>query len=93
VQYLTQPAAVFREVGRVLAAGAPFVVTFSNRCFPTKAVAIWQLTDDAGHGRLVQRYFADAGNWTDVEVLDRTPRAGRGDPLFAVIGRSTGPPR
>jgi hypothetical protein len=25
---------------RVLRSGAPFVATFSNRCFPTKAVAI-----------------------------------------------------
>ena len=29
------------EVRRVLRPGAPFVVSFSNRCFPTKAVAVW----------------------------------------------------
>ena len=39
VQYLQQPVAVFCEVRRVLNLGAPFVVSFSNRCFPTKAVA------------------------------------------------------
>ena len=35
IQYLTQPVAVLREVGRVLREAAPLVVTFSNRCFPT----------------------------------------------------------
>ena len=89
VQYLTQPVSVFREVGRVLRPGAPLVVTFSNRCFPTKAIAIWLALDDRGHMRLVRRYFEEAGNWTDVESLDRSPRRWRGDPLYAVIGRST----
>jgi len=40
VQYLQNPVAVLREVARVLMSGAPVVITFSNRCFPTKAVAI-----------------------------------------------------
>jgi hypothetical protein len=87
VQYLTQPVAVFREVGRVLRMGAPLAVTFSNRCFPTKAVAVWQAVDDAGHARLVRRYFEAAAHWTDIKVLDRTPSAS-GDPLYAVVGWS-----
>ena len=56
IQYLTRPVQVLREVGRVLRPGAPLVITFSNRCFPTKAVAIWLALDDAGHGHLVERY-------------------------------------
>src|SRR5262245_8202933 len=46
IQYLTHPIDVLRDVGRVLTPSAPLVVTFSNRCFPTKAVAIWQALDD-----------------------------------------------
>jgi ubiquinone/menaquinone biosynthesis C-methylase UbiE len=38
VQYLTRPVETFGEVARVLKPGAPFIITFSNRCFPTKAV-------------------------------------------------------
>lgn len=91
VQYLQQPVVVFREIGRVLRPDAPLIVTFSNRCFPTKAVAIWQSLDDRGHGELVRRYFEEAGNWRAIEVLDRSPRRWRGDPLYAVVGRSTGP--
>ena len=85
IQYLTRPAEVLREVGRILRPSAPLVVTFSNRCFPTKAVYIWQALDDAGHGALVSRYLQWAGNWESVEVLDRSP--GGGDPLYAVVGR------
>jgi SAM-dependent methyltransferase len=38
VQYLVHPHEVFADVSRVLVPGGPLVVSFSNRCFPTKAV-------------------------------------------------------
>ena len=85
VQYLTQPVEVMREVLRVCRPDAPFIVTFSNRCFPTKAVFAWQSLDDAGHLQLVAAYLREAG-WQDVQMLDRTaPRAP--EPLLAVVGR------
>jgi hypothetical protein len=40
IQYLQQPVAVLRELVRVLRPGAPAVISFSNRCFWTKAVAV-----------------------------------------------------
>ena len=89
VDYLTRPVEVLRECGRVVAPGGPLVVTFSNRCFPTKVVAAWQMFDDDGHQALVERYFEEAGNWTDVARLDRSPHTGI-DPLYAVIGKSAG---
>lgn len=85
IQYLTQPIVVLRETARVLRPGAPLVITFSNRCFPTKAVAIWQALSDRGHAELIERYLADAGGWEATQSLDRT-RLG-GDPLFAVTAR------
>ena len=54
IQYLQQPVAVLREIVRVLRPGAPIVVSFSNRCFWTKAVAVWRGLDDDGHARLVE---------------------------------------
>jgi SAM-dependent methyltransferase len=90
IDYLTQPVHVLREAGRVLRPGAPLVITFSNRCFPTKAIALWHHLDDAGHVALVAQWLRDAGPFADVITLDRSPR-GRGDPLFAVIGRATSP--
>lgn len=89
IDYLTRPVEVLREVGRVLKVGAPVVVTFSNRCFPTKAVAVWHELDDAGHVRLVEQYLREAGNFEDVRSLDRSPRRMFSDPLYGVVGKST----
>jgi SAM-dependent methyltransferase len=89
VDYLTRPVEVLRECGRVLARGGPLVVTFSNRCFPTKVIAAWTMLDDEGHQALVERYFEAAGNWTAIDRLDRSPAAGC-DPLYAVVARSAG---
>ena len=91
IDYLTRPVEVLREVGRVLKPDAPIVISFSNRCFPDKAVAVWHQLDDRGHMQLVERYLHEAGNWNDIESLDRSPRHFFSDPLYAVVGRSTGP--
>ena len=86
VQYLQQPVAVFGEVRRVLRAGAPFIVSFSNRCFPTKAVAIWRTLDMSRQAALVRLYCERAG-FAAVEA--RLLADGRdGDPLVAVIARA-----
>jgi SAM-dependent methyltransferase len=86
IQYVTHPLLLFREVRRVLRPAAPFVVSFSNRCFFTKAVAVWLDTTDEQHVTLVRRYFASAGGWTDVTADDRSP-GGDANPLYAVWGR------
>jgi SAM-dependent methyltransferase len=90
IDYLTRPVAVLREVGRVMAPGAPFVITFSNRCFPTKAVAVWHQLPSEGHLALVRAYCEAAGTWRDIELLDASPSRPGADPLYAVVARSTG---
>jgi SAM-dependent methyltransferase len=87
IQYMTHPVLVFRELKRVLRPGAPFVVSFSNRCFPTKAVSVWLGTSDQQHLMLVRSYFEAAGGWRDVTDEDRSPD-GNGDPLYAVWART-----
>ena len=91
IDYLTKPVEVLREVGRVLKVDAPLVITFSNRCFPSKAVAVWHQLDDRGHMRLVESYLEEAGNFRNVRGLDRSPRRVFGDPLCAVVAESAGP--
>jgi len=81
VQYLTRPVEVFAEVARCLRPGAPFLVAFSNRMFPTKAVLCWRVSDDAAHGRLVHSYFAAAGGFGQVEARSFLPDAD-GDPVY-----------
>ena len=90
IDYLTRPVEVLREVGRVLKVGSPVVITFSNRCFPTKAVTIWHRLEDRVHMHLEERYLEEAGNFREVRGLNRSPRRLFTDPLYAVIGESAG---
>ncbi len=87
VDYLVRPVEVFRDVARVLRPGGWFVVTFSNRLFPTKAIRGWLNTDSVGHCRIVESYFANAGGFDEPTPQLRTPLTAPGDPLFAVFAR------
>ena len=84
VQYLTRPIEVFTDVCRVLRPAGPVIVSFSNRCFPTKAVAIWRAGGSAAHRRLVREYL-ERGGLRDV-VDEQIPSPD--DPLFVVSGRA-----
>lgn len=86
VQYLIHPVAVFREVARVLRPGAPFFVAISNRCFPTKAVAVWQGANDQQHIQLVAGYFQASERFEQIQAEDHSPTPYQGDPLFIIWG-------
>ena len=88
IQYMTQPVDVFRDVNRILKPGGLFAVIFSNRMFPTKAVAIWRSLNDQQHAQLIATYFNQAGNFVAVEAQDRTPQdGGYTDPVYVVMAR------
>ena len=87
IQYITQPIEVFREVRRVLKPGGAFHVVFSDRMFPTKAVAVWQaMPDPERRAELIAAYFAESGGWGVPQLLDRSPDDGdpNGDPVYVV---------
>jgi SAM-dependent methyltransferase len=87
VDYLVQPIAVFVDVARTLRPGAPFVTTFSNRCFATKAIRGWLASTDEQHCEIVARYFVLSRGFDQPAIERRTPVGHRGDPLFAVWAR------
>src|SRR5204862_3855603 len=88
IQYLQHPVAVLRGVRRVLRPGAPLVISFSNRCFWTKAVAVWRALDDGGHAALVERYLEHAGFAAfETRVLAEYVED-VSDPLLAVLARA-----
>lgn len=87
VQYLQRPVTVFRDVARVLKPGGAVVVTFSNRCFPTKAVLIWRMLQQGQHPILVKTYLDRAG-FAAIETRTLIPPGLDQDPLWAVIGRT-----
>ncbi len=87
IQYLTQPITVFEEVNRVLKPGGDFIISFSNRCFPSKAVAIWLSTTDRQHIELIQRYFDLSGSWSAVETRENT--SPHHNPLYIISASAT----
>jgi SAM-dependent methyltransferase len=88
IQYVTRPVELFQDVNRILKPGGLFAVIFSNRMFPTKAVAVWRALDDAQHVKLINSYFHYAGNFEAPEAQDRTPAADEyTDPVYVVMAR------
>lgn len=99
VQYLQYPEAVFAEIYRILKPGGIVIVSFSNRMFFQKAIAIWRDNSETGRVELVKNYFqAVPGFSTPETVINQPPipaflqmlgMAG-GDPFYAVIATKEG---
>lgn len=72
VDYLIQPLTVFQEIHRLLRPGTgKALISFSNRCFPTKAIATWLQADDLDRLTLVASYFHySSQGWSLLEALD-----------------------
>lgn len=98
VEYLTDPVKIFKEVWRILRPNGYFIVTFSNRWFPTKAINIWSELHEFERMGLVLEYFSSAGGFEDLHTysirgLPRPyddkyfPELLLSDPIYAVWGR------
>ena len=95
VEYMTRPLALFRGVARVLKPGGLFLVIFSNRMFPQKAVKVWRESSESVHVDLVNLYFERAGGFdapsSFASIGKPQPRGDRqdglclpSDPVYAV---------
>ena len=70
VDYLTKPLEIFKEMHRILRPGGVSLMSFSNRCFPSKAVAMWLQADDIGRLTIVASYYHYSAEWNSIEALD-----------------------
>jgi SAM-dependent methyltransferase len=97
IEYLVHPFDIFREVARVLRPGGKFIVTFSNRWFPPKAINIWTDLHPFERMGLVLEYFLESGRFSNLNTfsLAGLPRpaddkyAGQmqwSDPIYSVWG-------
>jgi len=62
-------------VQRVLKPGGKFILSQSNRMFPTKAIAMWLGMDDLQHCLVIGAYFNYAGGWTHANAFNISPQA------------------
>lgn len=97
-EYLVRPIEVFTAVAGTLSPGAPFVVTFSERWFPTKVVQVWTELHPFERIGLVVDCLRRAG-FTDIatESIRGWPRPPEdpyadqqafADPMYAVWGHA-----
>jgi SAM-dependent methyltransferase len=84
VDYLTKPRLVFEEIHRILRPNGVALMSFSNRCFPTKAVNMWLQADDIGRLTIVASYFHYTADWKLIEAMDLkdVPLVAPGRPSF-----------
>ena len=87
VDYLVHPVEVLAEVARVLRPGGLSVCSFSNRCFPSKAVQGWLSVPERDRPRVVAEYHRLAGGFDETVVEQRLVATWRHDPLWAVWAR------
>ena len=98
IEYLVYPLEVIGEVRRVLKPGGIFIVTFSDRWFPPKAIRVWSELHPFERAGLVASLLAKAGfEQLGSETLRGLKRPeddkyssqrSFSDPLFAVWGRT-----
>jgi hypothetical protein len=98
IEYLIHPLTVFSEIARVLRPDGYFVITFSNRWFPTKAIKIWKDIHEFERMGLVLEYYIRSGRFRDLQTYSirglPRPREDKyypdlrfSDPIYAVWGR------
>jgi len=83
VEYLVRPFEVFAEVARVLKPGGTFAVSFSNRWFPPKAIALWGQLHEFERPGLVLEYFLKDGLFSDLETFSLRGRWRPEDDAYA----------
>ena len=87
IDYLIHPVEVLKEVHRVLKPGGKVIISQSNRCFPSKAIAMWLKMNDRQHLELINAYFQYAGGFEARKAYDITatvPNNAYRDPMFIV---------
>jgi SAM-dependent methyltransferase len=84
IDYLVEPVKVLKEVHRVLRKGGKVILSQSNRCFPSKAIAMWLKMNDRQHLELINGYLQYAGGYKDVQAFDisATTLLPYRDPMF-----------
>lgn len=98
IQYLQYPEAILSEIYRVLKPEGKVIISFSNRMFYQKAIAVWRDATETERVNLVRKYFQSVDGFTEPEVIvHQSPLPallqmmgiGGSDPFYAVVARKS----
>jgi Methyltransferase domain len=88
IDYLIKPIEILKECNRVLKPGGKIIISQSNRCFPTKAIAMWLQMNDRQHLELINGFLQYAGGYeypaSAYDITATLPDNGYRDPMFIV---------
>lgn len=96
IQYLQYPEAVLSEIYRILKPNGVVIISFSNRMFYQKAIAIWRDGTDTERVNLVRSYFQSVDGFTQPEaIIHQSSFPGLlqmlglsgGDPFYALVAQ------
>ncbi|MDJ0828624.1 MAG: methyltransferase domain-containing protein [Desulfobacterales bacterium] len=99
VEYLIDPLTIFHEVARVLKPSGIFIVSFSNRWFPPKAINIWKEMHEFERVGLVMEYFLAEGSYEKLHTYSMRglprptddkyfPQMLFSDPIYLIWGQT-----
>jgi SAM-dependent methyltransferase len=91
VDYLVKPFEVFTEVARVLRPGGLFLVSFTNRLFPQKAVKIWREADETTRQLIVHEYFRSGPDFGPMKLFCSRGKPRPKDDKYAGLGIPSDP--
>lgn len=91
VDYMTRPEEVFKDVGRILKPGGLFLVIFSNRMFPEKAVKVWRRSSEEERILLVEDFFKAAGVFEKTTLFVSKGKPRPEDDKYAKYGMPSDP--
>ena len=91
VDYMTQPVRVFKEVGRILKPGGLYLVIFSNRMFPPKAVKIWREASEEERILIVKEFFKKSVVFQEPETYISTGKPRPANDKYAYLGIPSDP--
>jgi len=91
VDYMTRPVEVFGDIARILKPGGLFLVVFSNRMFPQKAVKVWRESSEEERVILIEEFFERTGAFEKPKTFASRGKPRPKDDKYAHMGIPSDP--
>jgi SAM-dependent methyltransferase len=91
IEYIIKPLEFFQEVARILSPKGLFIITFSNRMFPPKAVNIWKYSSEQERVALVKKLISLSNSFTIVGDFESSGKPRPKEDKYYMLGIPSDP--